>query len=92
MLRTEIRTKVIMDNGTAYEFPEPVEQFLRKVYDFRTSQKISAYLKGEKFYINTDHIAAIEEVQNIVKEDTMDEWELNRLSAELKKVLEEKQD
>ncbi len=89
MLRVETKTRVLMDNGKIYEFPEPAEQFLKKICDIKTLRVDSILLKGEGFYINTAHISAIEETEAMIKEEKLEDWEMERMAVELRRTLRE---
>lgn len=89
MARPEYKTKVVMDNGRIYGFTEPVEQFLKKIYDSRTARIIPTLLKGEGFYINTEHIASIEEVESYTVEHKLSVDEMDQISLELRKLIAE---
>jgi uncharacterized protein YlzI (FlbEa/FlbD family) len=87
--RAEYKTMVVMDNGKVYGFTEPIDQFLKRVYDTRTARIIPTLLKGEGFYINTEHIASIEEVENCVMENKLSTDEMDQISLELRKLIAE---
>lgn len=86
---TSFKTKVIMDNGTVYLFTEQIDQFLERVFDPKTSRIIPMLLEGENFYINTEHIASLEEVGNSQRGKKLSIVEKNLLEFELKKLIDE---
>ncbi|WP_139906072.1 hypothetical protein [Clostridium thermarum] len=89
MVKTKYLTKVIMDNGKVYGFNESLDIFLKRIYDNRTSRIIPTLLKGKDFYLNTEHIASIEEIQELVEDEKLPSWEIEKMSFELRKLLEE---
>lgn len=89
MIGMVFKTKVTMDNGGVYLFTEHIDQVLISVYDPKTSRIIPGLLKGENFYINTEHIVALEEVEHSQRDKNLSIIERNLLEFELKKLIDE---
>ena len=59
----KIKTKVIMDSGKEYIFPEHPEDFLKRCCDEQTGEIKPGFIHGMGFSIRPAHISSIEDVE-----------------------------
>lgn len=66
MTLTRIKTRVIMDSGKEYIFEEPLDHFLKRLYDETIKKELHGELgliHSRGFSISIFHISSLEEFE-----------------------------